>query len=60
MCNDLNNKVMKIQVKVLRYFPLKSRLQRIFLCSETSVAMRWHDTERLKDENLRHSADGEA
>ena len=30
------------------------------MCSETSVAMRWHDTERLKDGNLRHPADGEA
>nr|XP_025886735.1 uncharacterized protein LOC112941461 [Solanum lycopersicum] len=58
--NDLNNKVTKIPVKVLRYFPLKPRLQRIFMCSETSVAMRWHDTERLKDGNLRHPADGEA
>ncbi|XP_025886273.1 uncharacterized protein [Solanum lycopersicum] len=58
--NDLNNKVTKIPVKVLRYFPLKPRLQRIFMCSETSVAMRWHDTEQLIDGNLRHPADGEA
>ena len=42
--NELNNKVTKIPVKVLRYFPLKPRLQRIFMCSETSVAMRWHDS----------------
>ncbi|WMV30216.1 hypothetical protein MTR67_023601 [Solanum verrucosum] len=58
--NDLTNKVTKIPVKVLRYFPLKPRLQRIFMCSETSVAMRWHDTEQPKDGNLRHPADGEA
>ncbi|KAH0715008.1 hypothetical protein KY284_007913 [Solanum tuberosum] len=43
--HDLTNKVTKIPAKVLRYFPLKPRLQRIFMCSETSVAMRWHDTE---------------
>ena len=30
------------------------------MCSETSIAMRLHDTERLKDENLRHPTDGEA
>ncbi|XP_015054801.1 uncharacterized protein LOC107001164 [Solanum pennellii] len=58
--NDLNNNVTKIPVKVLRYFSLKPRLQRIFMCSETFVAMRWHDTERLRDGNLRHPADGEA
>ncbi|XP_060177729.1 uncharacterized protein LOC132607651 [Lycium barbarum] len=58
--DDLTNKNTKIPAKVLRYFPLKPRLQRIFMCSETSVAMRWHATERPKDGNLRHPADGEA
>ncbi|KAK6796469.1 hypothetical protein RDI58_004170 [Solanum bulbocastanum] len=58
--DDLTNKVTKIPAKVLMYFPLKPRLQRIFMCSETSVAMRWHDTERPKDGNLRHPADGVA
>ncbi|KAK6773958.1 hypothetical protein RDI58_029197 [Solanum bulbocastanum] len=42
--DDLTNMVTKIPAKVSRYFPLKPRLQRIFMCSETSVAMRWHDT----------------
>ncbi|XP_060183024.1 uncharacterized protein LOC132612978 [Lycium barbarum] len=60
VCDDLTNKNTKIPAKVLRYFPLKPRLQRIFMCSETSVAMRWHATERPKDGNLRHPADGEA
>ncbi|XP_060170525.1 uncharacterized protein LOC132601463 [Lycium barbarum] len=50
----------KIPAKVLRYFPLKPRLQRIFMCSETAVAMRWHANERPNDGNLRHPADGEA
>ncbi|XP_060216342.1 uncharacterized protein LOC132643837 [Lycium barbarum] len=58
--DDLTNKNTKIPTKVLRYFPLKPRLQRIFMCAETSVAMRWHATERPKDGNLRHPADGEA
>ena len=30
------------------------------MCFETSVAMRWHDSKRPKDGNLRHLADGEA
>lgn len=58
--DDLTNKVTKIPAKVLRYFPLKPGLQRIFICSETSVAMIWYDTERPKDGNLRHPTDGEA
>ncbi|XP_010327667.1 uncharacterized protein [Solanum lycopersicum] len=37
-----------------------AKLPRIFMCSETSVAMRWHDTKRVKDGNLRHPANGEA
>ena len=47
--NDLNNKVTKIPVKVLRYFCLNPRLQRIFMFSETFVAMRWNNLEQLKD-----------
>ncbi|XP_019224269.1 PREDICTED: uncharacterized protein LOC109205956 [Nicotiana attenuata] len=50
----------KIPAKVLRYFPLKPRLQRIFMCPETAAAMRWHTNERPNDGNIRHPADGEA
>ncbi|XP_019226066.1 PREDICTED: uncharacterized protein LOC109207583 [Nicotiana attenuata] len=50
----------KIPAKVLRYFPLKPRLQRIFMCPETAAAMRWHANERPNDGNIRHPADGEA
>ncbi|KAF3624661.1 hypothetical protein FXO38_30143 [Capsicum annuum] len=42
--------------KFLRYFPLKPRLQRMFICPETTVAMKWHANERSNDENLRHPA----
>ncbi|WMV38484.1 hypothetical protein MTR67_031869 [Solanum verrucosum] len=42
------------------YLPLKPRLQRIFMCPETTANMKWQDTERPKDGNIRHSADGEA
>ncbi|KAM3221913.1 hypothetical protein P3L10_021183 [Capsicum annuum] len=58
--DELTNKTTKVPTKVLRCFPLKPRLQRIFICSETSVVMRWHTTKRPKDGNLRHPADGEA
>ncbi|XP_019263792.1 PREDICTED: uncharacterized protein LOC109241509 [Nicotiana attenuata] len=57
---SLTNTSSKIPVKVLRYFPLKPRLQRIFMCPETAIAMRWHANERLTDGNMRHPADGEA
>ncbi|KAF3634692.1 putative phosphatidylserine synthase 2-like [Capsicum annuum] len=35
----------KIPAKVLRYFPLKPRLYRIFMCPETAVVMKWHANE---------------
>ncbi|XP_070019584.1 uncharacterized protein [Nicotiana sylvestris] len=54
------NDARKIPAKVLRYFPLKPRLQRLFMSSETCKAMRWHHDERIKDGVLRHPADSEA
>ncbi|XP_060182233.1 uncharacterized protein LOC132611890 [Lycium barbarum] len=54
------NNARKIPAKVLRYFPLKPRLQRLFMSSETSKAMQWHHEERNKDGVLRHPADSEA
>ncbi|XP_040990902.1 uncharacterized protein LOC121238122 [Juglans microcarpa x Juglans regia] len=46
--------------KVMRYFPLKPRLQRLFMSKKTAVSMRWHQSQRVGDENtLRHSADSE-
>ncbi|KAL6909850.1 hypothetical protein ACP4OV_001509 [Aristida adscensionis] len=46
--------------KVLRYFPLIPRIQRLFATDKTSDDMRWHDEGRTKDRKLRHPADGEA
>ncbi|XP_075092458.1 uncharacterized protein LOC142172685 [Nicotiana tabacum] len=57
--NVLTNKKTKTPAKVLRYFPLKPRLQRIFMCPETAEAMRWHAIERPNDGNIRHPADGD-
>ncbi|GLT67457.1 hypothetical protein SLA2020_397670 [Shorea laevis] len=47
-------------VKVLRYFPLIPRLQRLFTSQHTASHMKWHAHARTKDGVLRHPADGEA
>ncbi|XP_020180541.1 uncharacterized protein [Aegilops tauschii subsp. strangulata] len=46
--------------KVLRYFPIKDRLKRLFMCKETAPLLRWHHEERIKDGALRHPADSPA
>ncbi|CAL1371190.1 unnamed protein product [Linum trigynum] len=48
-----------VPYKVLRYFPLTPRLQRLFMSSEVASSMRWHHDQRLKDGVLRHPADSE-
>ena len=42
---------------ILRWFPLKPRLQRLFMSSKTASLMKWHHLERNKDGKLRHPAD---
>ncbi|KAL0454975.1 UNVERIFIED_CONTAM: hypothetical protein Slati_0836700 [Sesamum latifolium] len=51
----------KIPHKILRYFPLKPRLQRLFMSNHAALNMRWHK-ERRKDEidNMRHPTDSPA
>ncbi|XP_057803357.1 uncharacterized protein LOC131018659 [Salvia miltiorrhiza] len=47
--------------KILRHFPLKSRLQKLFLFSKTSSNMRWHKDKRKDEEGvMRHPADSRA
>ncbi|XP_058741920.1 uncharacterized protein LOC131614337 [Vicia villosa] len=46
-----------LPAKILRWFPLKSRLQRLFMSSEVAESMRWHHDGRLNDGSLRHPAD---
>ena len=55
---DNNRK--KIPAKVLRYFPLVPRLQRLFLSSKTVEDMRWHAIDNNNDGLLRHPRDSEA
>lgn len=50
-------RVNRVPRKVLRYFPIKERLQRLFLNPEKAADMRWHDEKRTKDGLLRHPAD---
>ncbi|XP_039134228.1 uncharacterized protein LOC120271620 [Dioscorea cayenensis subsp. rotundata] len=58
--NDDIEVVRKRPAKVLRYFPLIPRLQRIFMSSKTSNDMTWHADGRTNDGRLRHPADAEA
>ncbi|XP_028125055.1 uncharacterized protein LOC114321997 [Camellia sinensis] len=50
----------KVPHKTLRYFPLTSRLQRLYMSRKTAIDMRWHKEKRVDDGILRHPADGEA
>ncbi|WMV18929.1 hypothetical protein MTR67_012314 [Solanum verrucosum] len=50
----------KIPCKILHYFPLKPRLQRLFMSSKTSSLMRWHHDERVDDGIMRHPVDSVA
>ena len=54
---DENTKVGRVPRKQMRYFPIKPRLQRLFMSSKTTFEMRWHAEERVDDGILRHPAD---
>ena len=43
--------------KTLRYFPLKPRLQRLYISSKTISLMRWHHDKRRKDGIMWHATD---
>ncbi|XP_019051541.1 PREDICTED: uncharacterized protein LOC104587313 [Nelumbo nucifera] len=47
----------KIPAKVLRYFPLKPRLQRLFMSTKMASLMTWHENGRIKDGFMRHPVD---
>lgn len=52
---------LKVPRKVLRYFPLKPRLQRLFIDKNVAYDMRWHKEKRSDNDNtVRHPADTEA
>ncbi|KAL4581331.1 hypothetical protein LXL04_017545 [Taraxacum kok-saghyz] len=58
--NEDSKKSPKVPAKVVWHFPLKPRLQRLFMCSDTAKYMTWHDEGRPKDGNLRHPADAKS
>ena len=54
------NRKKKKSAKILRYFPLKPRLQRLFMSSKTAKDMRWHAVGNNSDSSMRHPRDSEA
>ncbi|CAL9017719.1 unnamed protein product, partial [Prunus brigantina] len=54
------NRTTKVPQKVMRYLPLKPRLQRLYMSTHTAADMRWHKEKRVDDDVMRHPADGEA
>ena len=49
-----SSKKKKIHAKVLRYFPLKPRLQRLYMSSKTTSHMKWHVDGCMRGEMMRH------
>ncbi|XP_021746190.1 uncharacterized protein LOC110712077 [Chenopodium quinoa] len=61
--NDIQNengKTYRIPQKILRYFPIRKRLQRLFMCQELAKYMTWHTDGRENDHLLNHPVDGQA
>ncbi|XP_025692596.1 uncharacterized protein [Arachis hypogaea] len=56
----LRKKKKKQAAKVLRYFPLKPRLKRLYMSSKTAEHMQWHNSAPARDGLLRHPRDGQA
>ncbi|XP_074347312.1 uncharacterized protein LOC141686157 [Apium graveolens] len=50
--NDPEKVIRKVPAKVMHYFPLKPRLQRLFMSKEYSKLMTWHDVGRKDDGNF--------
>lgn len=50
----------KISRKILRYFPLAPRLQRLYMTKNIASDMRWHKEGRVNDGVMRHPADSPA
>jgi hypothetical protein len=53
---ESSQKLKRKPKQVLRWFPLKSRLQRLFMSSKTALHMKWHTEKRTDDGILRHPA----
>ena len=58
--NASSSKGKKKVAKILRWFPLKPRLQRLFLSPDLASSMKWHVNGRTDDGIMRHPADSDA
>jgi hypothetical protein len=47
----------RVPRKILRYFPLTPRLERLYMRECTSSQMRWHKEGLVSDDKMRHPAD---
>ncbi|XP_074324381.1 uncharacterized protein LOC141661296 [Apium graveolens] len=52
-------KKQKIPRKILRYFPITMRLQRLFMAEKTAKCMRWYHDRIAVEGELSHPADGD-
>ena len=57
---DALSKSKKKCAKILRWFPLKPRLQRLFMSSKIAAYMKWHAKGRTEDELMRHPTNSQA
>ena len=46
-----------LPVKILLYFPLIPRLQRMYMLKRTSKELQWHKKELVNDGKMHHPAD---
>ncbi|XP_048599789.1 uncharacterized protein LOC125579921 [Brassica napus] len=56
---DKNSNELKVGIpaKVLRYFPIKDRLRRMFRSKRMAEDLRWHYTNAIKDGTMQHPVD---
>ena len=57
--NASSTKGKKKAAKILLWFPLKPRLQRLFLSPDLASSMKWHVNGRTDDGVMRHPADSD-
>ena len=57
VADGINNNKKRLPRKILRYFPLTPRLQRIYMSEITSSEMRWRKEGLVNDGKMQHPAD---
>ena len=58
--NASSKKGKKKAAKILRWFPLKARLRRLFMSPEIASQLTWHANGYVNDGLMRHPIDSEA